>query len=769
LARPFSPHSFGKYFLAERLAAGGMAEVYRAILKGAAGFEKVVALKRILPFFGSDPDFVTLFQDEARIASTLTHANIAQVFEFGEVDGSFYLTMELVDGIDLSGLSDRLRKEGQPMPLATAAFIVAEAARGLSYAHDKKGQSGKPLDIVHRDVSPHNVLVSYAGEVKVTDFGIAKATGKAHKTATGVVMGKLRYMSPEQVAGEELDPRSDVFSLGVILYELLTGGPIFPGDQSLRLAELIHTGTIPPPSTRNGSVPPALDEIVLKALSRPREGRFARASDLARELTVLVNQTAPGFTREDLGALVQRVAPPRSGASSTGDEVPATERHKGLAHAPTVTPGHVALAAGGEGGPAPFTEMAPQPAVGPPPVTVPRLEAVAERTNDPVETATGAGRGGRKRRLSTEMWIAVGLVVVIIVSGIVVLTRFTSPSKKAAVVSDAGVAGTGIDAGVVIARVDAGAVGPAPFVLTPTATTPDERRRLEAAVNAELVTRRGVPMPDYHAYLTAVDARIAGLTLAADGTAGAPGELPAAAAAELQRWRVEQAVDATVEYVRATGDLPPNVKAGLKRLLSGRPSASAETTIQGVTRLPPWSASGLAVWLSPGDSTRLAELAYANDLQGRWCETPAPPQRHFAPHLCERAALIAALRAIDSSDPAATALELSEEATPLGSKAQLSDGGTVLVKQVKYELDVAADRYVVHVTVELTGPSLPNAMLRGGWIATPIEPAGIHDAGGIDAGEMVRVFTFTAPRRFFAPVLLIGSATVRLMPPPWGP
>src|SRR5262249_36316454 len=305
------PAPFGRYVLVEKIASGGMAEVYRAVLRGAAGFEKPVAVKRILPVFNEEPDFIALFQDEARIASTLTHANIAQVFEFGEVDSAWYIALELVFGLDLGRIMQRLRAAGQPMPLATAAFIIAEAARGLAYAHEKRDAAGHLIGIVHRDVSPPNLLISTAGDVKIADFGIAKAANKDNKTASRVAMGKLRYMSPEQAAGEPLDARSDIFSLGVILHELLGGGPIYPGDQSFRLAELIRSEPAPPPSTRNPAVPPALDAIVLRALAKRREDRIQRAGDLARELTMFVSTQAPGFTREDLGALVVSLIPPR--------------------------------------------------------------------------------------------------------------------------------------------------------------------------------------------------------------------------------------------------------------------------------------------------------------------------------------------------------------------------------------------------------------------------------------------------------------------------
>jgi len=229
---PLPGTPFGKYLLIDAIAQGGMATIHRAVLRGAAGFAKVVALKRILPVLEGDKDIHVLFQDEARIASLLGHANICQVFDFGEEKGELYLAMELVDGTDVAGL---MQKRGR-LPIEATLFLCSEAARGLGHAHEQKGQDGRPLGLVHRDVSPQNILVSRAGDVKITDFGIAKALGKAHRTASGVVLGKLHYMSPEQLTGGPVDARADLFSLGVILWELLTGRPL--RDPRYRLEEM---------------------------------------------------------------------------------------------------------------------------------------------------------------------------------------------------------------------------------------------------------------------------------------------------------------------------------------------------------------------------------------------------------------------------------------------------------------------------------------------------------------------------------------------------
>src|SRR6476469_3886232 len=268
------PIPFGKYLLVERLAQGGMAEVFRAVYSGAAGFEKHVAVKRILPVFDGAKDFVAMFVYEARIASSLTHVNIVQVSDFGEEAGSYYLAMELVDGVDLGRLREAASKRGLRVPVPIVAYIIAEAARGLAYAHDKRGGDGASLGIVHRDVSPQNVLVSYAGEVKIADFGIAKATGKLHKTESGAVMGKIRYMSPEQINGEPLDGRSDLFALGTIFWELLVGAALWNGDNPGAVSDQVKNAKVDAPSRRARDIPPELDRIVGKVLERSRDARY---------------------------------------------------------------------------------------------------------------------------------------------------------------------------------------------------------------------------------------------------------------------------------------------------------------------------------------------------------------------------------------------------------------------------------------------------------------------------------------------------------------
>jgi hypothetical protein len=300
--------SFGKYVLIERLAAGGMAEVFKAKKLGVAGFEKVCAVKRILPSFSEDKDFQNMFIDEATLASQLTHANIVNVDDFGSEQGQFFLVMEYIAGVDLSKFLKLLYERNARLPIEVGSFVMAEICSGLSYAHSRTDDSGQPLGLVHRDVSPQNILLSFAGDVKLADFGIAKARRKIHVTAVGAVVGKFRYMSPEQVVGTDLDGRSDVFSAGAVLWELLVGRPLFDGEGTTAL-EQIKTMTVPPPSQFNSQVSPALDHIVTRALARSREERYATAAEMGRSLRQFLHAMAPGYASDDLSTFIGRVVP----------------------------------------------------------------------------------------------------------------------------------------------------------------------------------------------------------------------------------------------------------------------------------------------------------------------------------------------------------------------------------------------------------------------------------------------------------------------------
>ena len=252
-----------------------MAEIYVARTRGVAGFEKLVALKMIHPNFAADPDFVQMLVDEAKLAVQLQHANIVQTFDLGRVDEQYYIAMEFIDGVDLYKLLRRASEHDIDFPFEVAAFIGAEVGAGLDYAHRKRDARGRPLEIVHRDVSPQNVLVSYDGEVKIVDFGIAKATMRAQQTAAGVIKGKYYYMSPEQAWGDPIDARTDIFSAGILLYEMIVGQMLYLEEDLDKLLEMVRKAAIAPPSTQRMGVPRELEAIVMRALQQARRRSLA--------------------------------------------------------------------------------------------------------------------------------------------------------------------------------------------------------------------------------------------------------------------------------------------------------------------------------------------------------------------------------------------------------------------------------------------------------------------------------------------------------------
>jgi serine/threonine protein kinase len=301
------PTPFGKYYLLERINVGGMAEVFKAKTVGVEGFERIVALKRILPSIAEDEEFITMFIDEAKIAVQLQHANIAQIFDLGKVDDSYFIALEYVNGRDLRGIFDDLRKQGQVMPMPQVCYLIMQLCEGLDYAHNKRDAQGRDLNLVHRDVSPQNVLIGYEGEVKLIDFGIAKAAGKASKTQAGILKGKFGYMSPEQVRGLPIDRRSDIFALGIVLYEMLTSERLFIGESDFSTLEKVRNVEIIPPSSFNSDIPEKLERIVLKALEKNVEDRYQNAIDLHDDLQMFMHSVGQFASRKDLSAWMKRV------------------------------------------------------------------------------------------------------------------------------------------------------------------------------------------------------------------------------------------------------------------------------------------------------------------------------------------------------------------------------------------------------------------------------------------------------------------------------
>jgi serine/threonine protein kinase len=300
------PKKFGKYYFLERISVGGMAEVFKAKSFGVEGFEKLIAIKRILSNVAEDEDFITMFIDEAKIAVQLNHANIAQIFDLGNIEGSYFIALEYIHGKDLRTIWDRHNRRSLLLPLPMSAYIMIRICEGLDYAHRKKNAAGSDLNIVHRDVSPQNILVSYEGEVKIIDFGIAKAANKASRTQAGILKGKFGYMSPEQVRGLPLDGRSDIFSSGIILYEMLTGERLFAGESDFSTLEKVRNVEILPPTTYNRKVPDALEKIVLKALSKDPDDRYKTSYDMQEDLQRFLIMNKSNFGRKDLAAYMKR-------------------------------------------------------------------------------------------------------------------------------------------------------------------------------------------------------------------------------------------------------------------------------------------------------------------------------------------------------------------------------------------------------------------------------------------------------------------------------
>ena len=272
----------GRYRLVRRLAVGGMAEVYLAVAEGLSGFEKRVVVKRLLPQHAKQGELLAMFLDEARLVATLRHPNIGEVYDVGAEGGDYFFAMEHIPGRDVRDLL--AARYGEPLPLAEALAIVIAVAEGLHCAHEQRDEQGRLLDIVHRDVSPSNVLVSVSGQVKLIDFGVAKWGAQQTETRHGVLKGKCAYMSPEQCRAEPLDRRSDVFSLGVLLYEITTGARPFSGENDFETMTAIVSGSVEAPSARWPGYPLRLEPIVLRALSPRRDDRFATAQELSRAL-----------------------------------------------------------------------------------------------------------------------------------------------------------------------------------------------------------------------------------------------------------------------------------------------------------------------------------------------------------------------------------------------------------------------------------------------------------------------------------------------------
>ncbi|WP_208721647.1 serine/threonine protein kinase, partial [Corallococcus aberystwythensis] len=312
---------FGRYELVSWLGRGGMAETWRAQLVGDAGVTKPVLIKKVLPEFANDEAFTSMFISEARISATLSHGNVAQVFDFGRVDSEYFLAMEFVDGQPLHRVLKRaVRSELGGLPIPVAVFVAMEMCRGLHYAHTRTDSSGRALGIVHRDISPDNVLIGYEGQVKIVDFGIAKAQLlRGFKTAPGVVKGKYLYFSPEQARGEEVDARTDVWATGVVLYELLCGKLPVEGPPQVVMMR-VASGEVPSPSVLRPDLPEALSRIVRKALHPERDQRFESSHAFAEALAGFLYSNPPGVSSLSVAHLLRMLF--RDDLLAQGRELP---------------------------------------------------------------------------------------------------------------------------------------------------------------------------------------------------------------------------------------------------------------------------------------------------------------------------------------------------------------------------------------------------------------------------------------------------------------
>jgi tetratricopeptide (TPR) repeat protein/tRNA A-37 threonylcarbamoyl transferase component Bud32 len=294
------PVRFGKYVLLDKVATGGMAELYRAKITGIQGFEKLIAIKRILPHLATQEELVSSFIDEAKLAALLHHQNIVQIYDFGCIEDSYYIAMEYLLGKDLRLVTRKAALKDKPISLEFALYVVSRICAGLDYSHSLKDFQGTPLNIIHRDISPPNVLITYDGNVKIVDFGIAKAATQSHLTQAGMIKGKVAYMSPEQAQGKVIDHRSDIYSAGIILYELLTGRQMFQGGDTLQMLALVRKGKFTQAREVKGNLPDKLYGILDRALAKNREMRYQSVGDMLADLEECMYQMSMRYGSREL-------------------------------------------------------------------------------------------------------------------------------------------------------------------------------------------------------------------------------------------------------------------------------------------------------------------------------------------------------------------------------------------------------------------------------------------------------------------------------------
>jgi TonB family protein len=403
------PDRFGEYEILERIAAGGMAELYKARRSGVEGFQKIVAIKKILPHLADNEEFITMFADEAKLAAQLNHPNIVHIFDLGKIEGGgYFIAMEYVDGRDLRALLQAAHEVGSPLPIPLAVYIASKVAAALDYAHRRRDSEAREMTIVHRDVSPQNILISYEGDIKLCDFGIAKAASKASQTQSGALKGKVQYMSPEQAWGKAIDRRSDLFSLSAVLFEMLTEQKLFRGDSDLTVLEKVRAAEVVAPSSINPEISKNLDAIVLKALAREADERYANASDLLRDLEAVLYSYTPAPGSADLAIFLHRLqaeeqAITESKAREAAESVTSAPEKKRKSKGTPVTR---------RTGSVPKIVMPPAPA--PAPETTPPFGAVPRRESSApgVFGTFSAKRIEAEKKSRTPLYVAIGVACV---------------------------------------------------------------------------------------------------------------------------------------------------------------------------------------------------------------------------------------------------------------------------------------------------------------------------------------------------------------------
>ncbi len=293
-----------RYRVVEKLESGGMAEVFRAESEGLQGFRKQVAIKRVLPHLSEKKKFISMFLDEARLSAHLSHSNCVQVFDIGVGDAAYFIVMEFVDGANLKAITEYLKKSGKEFPIPLAVYIALEICKGLSYAHELRDPQGTDLHIVHRDMSPPNVLITKYGEVKIVDFGLAKANSQLEKSEPGIIKGKFSYLSPEAALGQEVDHRTDIFAVGIILWELLTGQRLFLGETDFQTVKKVQQAVVPPVRQFNPKVTPELEAMVVRSLAKEPANRYPTARDFGKELVRYLFAMAVPISTFDIELLV---------------------------------------------------------------------------------------------------------------------------------------------------------------------------------------------------------------------------------------------------------------------------------------------------------------------------------------------------------------------------------------------------------------------------------------------------------------------------------